>query len=272
MATQDGIIKISGKLGDLVFYQRREKHVSRMNAKPYKLTAATIKSGKDFGQASKNAAYIRKAFAPLVKRYADNDVVNTLNAKMNALFKTIPDVFKGEKKLLHADISQLTGFEFNRYTSLQRILPTLPSCKLGIDGDLAISLNKYVISQNDKNYKSFKCLTLQLMVFNFDLVTDHYELFTINDLNIDLRKPSFAGAKVVVPTQQQSQNALIVALGATLGDGLSINGDRRYYACQLIFAGNVNQGQLVYPERKVIEKPINPPAQDSGLSWEILED
>jgi len=35
MATQQGFIIINGKLGDLVFYQRKQKDVVREKGKPY---------------------------------------------------------------------------------------------------------------------------------------------------------------------------------------------------------------------------------------------
>jgi hypothetical protein len=79
MAIQKGIVKLSGKLVDLIFYQRKNKTVVwsvKKDGTPYQLSEGSKKSGKDFGEASRSAKYIRKAFAPLVSKYADNEIIN----------------------------------------------------------------------------------------------------------------------------------------------------------------------------------------------------
>ena len=271
MAIQNGIITVSGKLGELVFYRRKQKYVSRKTSKPYQLSAASIKSSTDFGQASKNAAYLRKAFAPLVAYYADNDIVNRLNAKMNALFKKIPDVFKGQKQLRHADLSQLVDFQFNVHTSLSRLLLALPDCNLTQDGLLTITLPKNAIKPLATTKRRYKALKLQLMVFNLGFEAEDYELFRVNDLVIDIGQTSFPEARVVVPTQQGGERALVVALGAAYCDeDRTPTGDRRHFACQLVYAANVSDGKVVYPEQKVTAvKPVEEVGDDSGISWVV---
>ena len=52
---------IFGKLGDLVFYRRGKKVVVRYAPTVHHLSENSRKSATDFGNASRNAAYIRKA-------------------------------------------------------------------------------------------------------------------------------------------------------------------------------------------------------------------
>lgn len=271
MAIQNGTITVSGKLGELVFYRRKQKYVGRKISKPYQLSAESIKSSTDFGQASKNAAYLRKAFAPLVAYYADTDIVNRLNAKMNALFKKIPDAFKGQKKLRHADLSQLADFQFNAYTNLNRLLLALPSCNLAQDGLLTITLPKDAIKRFAETNKRYQKLKLQLMVFNLGFEAEDYELFQVNDLVVAINQTSFPEAKVVVPTQQGGERALVVALGAAYCyKDNERTGDRRHFACQFVYAANVCDGKVVYPEQKVVAvKPVEEVGEDSGISWVV---
>ncbi|TCD17331.1 hypothetical protein EZ456_23195 [Pedobacter psychrodurus] len=60
MALRNGIIKINGQLGDLVFYKCGSKDVVRQKLLTNSKTSK--KSSPDFGTAGKNATYIRKAF------------------------------------------------------------------------------------------------------------------------------------------------------------------------------------------------------------------
>jgi hypothetical protein len=53
-----------------MFYKHGNTDIVRQKAAHKQQTEASKKSSRDFGSASRNGAYIRKAFAPLVKLYA----------------------------------------------------------------------------------------------------------------------------------------------------------------------------------------------------------
>lgn len=268
MATQQSLVKLSGKLGDMVFYQRGKKDVVRRNGKPYSLSAESKKSSTDFGRASSSAALIRKAFAPLVNTYGYRNMVNRLNARINALFKTIPATLKGEKCLLHANLSQLIGFEFNPHTSLDKLLLRFPQYQLGNDGMLQVILEPGQTGTWFKKHPKYQGVQLQLMLFNFDLQGDAYEVFRTADLLIDLSKPMFAGAKVSISTTQQGKKGLLVALGAAYFNE-SIARDRRYFACQINFATQLDNGKVYHP---TVVLPMPPKQQEQaqpGITWEI---
>jgi hypothetical protein len=270
MATQQSLVKRSGKLGNMVFYQREKKDVKKHTSKPYELSEESKKSSKDFGRASTSAAYIRKAFAPLIEYYGYRGIVNRLNARVNALFKTIPAALKGKKSLLHANLSQLVGFEFNPYTSLDKLLAKFPQYQIGEDGTLQIAMEKEKSSLWFKTNPKFQKILLQLMIFNFDLEGDDYEVFKMEDLVIDISMPIFTGARVAIPTTQQGKKGLLVALGASYCDR-GMAGDRRYFACQINFAVQLNNGKVFSPvsETKLPQK--NKEEKIEGISWVLGE-
>lgn len=119
MAIQNGVIKIYGQPGDLVFYKRGNAAVVRRKPVQKQQTEASKQSSRDFGSASRNAAYIRKAFAPLVQLYAYDDLLNRLNKRFIEIFKTIPAEQAGVKRLTDGKLALLKGFEFNSCKPLE---------------------------------------------------------------------------------------------------------------------------------------------------------
>ncbi|PWS30286.1 hypothetical protein [Pedobacter paludis] len=105
MATLNGIVRFSGQVGDLIFYRRAKKDVVRRKPNTYQLSENSKKSANDFGEVSRNAAYIRKAFAPMVKNYGYGDLTSRLTKRIAGLFKGIPPVHLGNKKLINADLN-----------------------------------------------------------------------------------------------------------------------------------------------------------------------
>lgn len=58
MAIINGIVRFSGKLGVLIFYRRGNKGMVRQKPGTYQLSENSRKSASDFGEASRQAAYM----------------------------------------------------------------------------------------------------------------------------------------------------------------------------------------------------------------------
>lgn len=114
----------------------------RQQVKSYQLSENSKKSGRDFGAASRTAAYIRAAFSPLIERYADGDLVNRLNKRVMEIFKSIPKALAGNKKLIHGNIGQLRGFEFNVVAPLSKLLFQPLDAKIQSHGILELDFSK----------------------------------------------------------------------------------------------------------------------------------
>ncbi|WP_316782878.1 hypothetical protein [Pedobacter frigiditerrae] len=272
MAIQKGIIQLSGKLVDLIFYQRKNKTVVRRVKKDgtlYKRSEGSIQSGKDFGEASKNARYIRKAFAPLVEKYADDDIVNRLNIKLIDVFKTIPIENRGSKKLVDGNISLLKGFEFNRHTCLDRLYYSPPMVTIKPNGKLSLILTEGEMDSLFAKNKKFPNVCLNLMVFGFDLNGDDYEIFRVNELRLPLDEV-FAGGNITdLQTNQTGERVLLIALGAHYSNGSSRSYDRKKYACQIINAYHLKDGVIIPFNTTPAEVKSIDEEEDTGLDWEI---
>lgn len=273
MARQEGIIRLSGTLRDLVFYTSKNKDLVRQKGKPYELSENSKKAGKDFGEATKNAAYIRKAFDKGVKSFGDDELINRLNKLMIEVFKTIPKTQQGNKNLIEGNLNLLNGFQFNRHSDLTKLLLKLPLCTINETGLLNIKFAAQPLLNMIKRVYKASTAQLQLMVFNFDLDGDAYEIFEINPLLLHFGTPDFIGARLNIPTEQKGEKALIVALGVSYLKDKYCSKDRRYYACQIINALHLKDGQPVEfvaeipPEIKMEEDN-----EGDGLDWEMGEE
>ncbi|NTE00041.1 hypothetical protein G6M26_43140 [Agrobacterium tumefaciens] len=271
MASQNGIIKINGQLGDLVFYRLRSKDVVRQKAAHKQQTEASKKSSRDFGMASRNAAYIRKAFAPLVKLYAYGDLLNRLNKRFIEIFKTIPAEQAGDKRLIDGDLSLLKGFEFNSSKALQQLWLSESDLRIEPDGLVHLILPKGEIKSLLKPHPKATEARLQVMGFHFDLDDQGgYEIIEVNDLVIPLSNSHFPKTTLALNLNHKGDKALIFAMGISFFSGTARSGDRRYYACKIIHALHVKDGVIVdfVVQPKVESKVV---AQGDRLSWTVEE-
>ncbi|WP_343524105.1 hypothetical protein [Pedobacter sp.] len=271
MATQNGIIKINGQLGDLVFYQRGKKAVVRQKAGNKQQTEASKKSSTDFGSATRNAAYIRKAFATLVKRYAHGDLLNRLNKRLIEIFKTIAPEQAGRKKLIDGHLALLEGFEFNASTPLKQLWLKETVLNLEPDGSVKLILPKGELKSLLKAQPKTTEAHLQVMGFHFELAgKGSYEIIEVNDLVVPVNLPHFPKTTLTLHLNHQGHKALIIALGISFFRDAHRAADRRYYACKIIHALHLKDGEVVnFVAQPRAEKVVA--EQGNRLSWEVEE-
>lgn len=271
MAIQNGIIKINGQLGDLVFYKRGNTDVVRQKAAHKQQTEASKKSSRDFGTASRNAAYIRKAFAPLVKLYAYGDLLNRLNKRFIEIFKTIPAEQAGNKKLIDGDITLLRGFEFNSSKPLGTLWLNETVLRIDPDGLVKLMLPKGELKSLLKPHPKATEARLQVIGFHFELDDNGgYEIIEVNDLVIPLSNSYFPKTVLTLHLDHKGDKALIFAMGISFFSGTARFADRRYYAGKIIHTLHLKDGLVVdfvgqsKVEREVVE-------QGDKLNWAVEE-
>ncbi|WP_157263814.1 hypothetical protein [Pedobacter sp. Leaf176] len=209
-------------------------------------TEASKKSSRDFGSASRNAAYIRKAFAPMVKLYAYDDLLNRLNKRFIEIFKTIPAEQAGVKRLTDGNLALLKGFEFNSSKPLEKLWLSETDLRIEADGLVKLILPEGEIKAVLKSHPKATEARLQLMGFHFDLDdTRGYEILEVNDLVIPLSNSHFPKTALALHLDHKGDKALIFAMGISLFTGTARFGDRRYYACKIIHALHLKDGVIV---------------------------
>ncbi|WP_316832916.1 hypothetical protein [Pedobacter aquatilis] len=269
MATLNGIVRFSGQLGDLVFYKRGKKDVVRQKTSAYQLSEKSRKSAHDFGEASRNAAYIRKAFAPMVKSYGYGDLHNRLNKRLVAVFATVPAANAGNKRLADGNVALLQGFEFNAATRLERLLHLLPEIHLLNPGSFQLLLPKVETGMLLRVMPKADFAVLQVMVFNFNLNNGQYEIIQVNDLQVAMAEKTFPGAKLSLPVEPDGDRVLLVAIGISYVEDGSRRNDRRYFACQLVHCLHLRDGVEVVFETPVKERVVVKEERVDGVRWEL---
>jgi hypothetical protein len=269
MATLNGIVRFSGQLGDLVFYRRGKKDVVRHAPTVHHLSENSRKSATAFGNASRNAAYIRKAFAAMVKDYGYGDLHNRLNKKLIEIFKTVPPAQAGQKKLEDGNIKLLQGFEFNAATKLEQLLIRKPAVILTDKGSIQLLIPKIETKHLVKFVPKSDDFVLQLSVFSFEVNTEKYELIKVNDLRFSLEQSEFPGAKLLMPFEREGKRILLVAIGLHYLHGQVKKDDRRYYGCQISQCFHLQDGVEVAFVAPVKERVELLHEEEQGLSWEM---
>lgn len=272
MATLKGIVRFSGQLGDFIFYRNKKKDVVRRKSDTYQLSENSKKSAQDFGEVSKHAAYIRKAFAPVVKAYGCGDLTSRLTKRITAIFKSIPAAHAGNKKIQDGNLKLLEGFEFNAHTRLDQLLLQKPRVILADGGILQLLLPKSDTINLVMSVPQSDEFMLQVMVFNFDVSTGQYETIMVNDLRAALTQTHFPGAKLHVPIEQQGDRILLIAIGISYLYEQFRKEDRRYFACQISHCYHIKDGVEVEFVEPVREEVAQLDEEEKGLSWEMGEE
>ena len=267
MAIQEGIIPLSGKMGDVIFSSRKgKKYAKAKSTKPMKQTAATKKSSSDFGEASKVGARVRNAFSPLIKQYADTTVVSRFTKHILKVFKTIPSTFVGSKKLGQGDVGIFKDFQFNASAKLDLLLHQQSEVKLegsglniAFKGNLMADLFKWVAKAN--------AVVIQLMVYNLNFDGDD-EVVSIKDLLIPLHDEYFRGAKLQVPLNLVGEQVIWVAMGVHFLNRTGMIGDKTKRAASVVYVARLRGGlEVVFvpdqPALRHLEK------DKGGMEWEL---
>src|SRR5690554_3056160 len=106
MARQKGIIKLTGKIGDLSFYKSKDGYLAREKGgvdgdriKKDPAFARTRENGSEFGLAATSGKTLRDAFRPLMMRAADNRITSRLTRLMSDIRKLDTTSDRGKRSV-----------------------------------------------------------------------------------------------------------------------------------------------------------------------------
>ena len=127
MAKQNSILKLSGRLGNQVYYYRKD----RKNRKQYFIrqapatvtqTPATKRAATDFGTASKSSSLIRNGLREYTHHCYDNTLHYRLNSLMGNILRADSAHPAGRRILMASNMQSLKNFRFNKATSIDQLL------------------------------------------------------------------------------------------------------------------------------------------------------
>lgn len=142
MAKQTGILKFTGKLGDVIGYRNKKDHLLRSAPETIRQTAATKRAARDFGTASKAAKLIRHAL-PVSH---DSSLTNRLNKALGQIVRADDRHTAGQRQVTATNIQSLNGFQFNKAVNINHFIQGTPV----IDNSEEISISFPEIAAGNK--------------------------------------------------------------------------------------------------------------------------
>jgi len=162
MPFQTSIIKISGRMGDHIYFCRK----GRKNKKQYLIrrapatvrqTAATQKAAIDFGTASKSSSLIRNALHEYIH---DNQLHYHLNKKMGEIVRADVNHPSGQRVLTAENMQSLKGFRFNSEANIQ-YTPVIGNTDTG---DINISFPDGFHNKSNATHLTIRAIALSLNI------------------------------------------------------------------------------------------------------------
>ena len=130
MARQDGVIQLTGRIGNLSFYKsqdgylvRKKSGVSRGRIMSDPAYARTRENITEFARGARANKLIRRAFYSLIRTAADNRVTSRLTSAIMKVIKSDTINPSGGRNVADGDVTLLEGFGFNKDTSLEKAFP-----------------------------------------------------------------------------------------------------------------------------------------------------
>lgn len=208
MAKQTSIIPFTGKLGNLIGYERNGQYFLRSMPEVVRQTLATRRAAQRFGLASRKGALIRNAFYNDLDIRCDSGHINRLNRILIAAGSN------------HA---AMTGFRFNQSVGIDRFFSVAP--RLFRNGIL------HIPAQTLAQYKGITALEVKVIAARIDFITRQVTGIETAMLKID-SCGSFKG--INVPLDVPGDGTLLVTLQVRgmHKDGASCN--KQYLAADII--------------------------------------
>ena len=120
MATQTGLVKIEGTLGNLIYYKtgknyliRRKNNLRKKQLKKDPAFQKSRESTSEFGRASTAGHLLRTALLPLLQMTTDNPVSSRLTRQMLKIIQSDTHNKHGHRNITNGDPRLLLGFNFN---------------------------------------------------------------------------------------------------------------------------------------------------------------
>ena len=258
MASQQGIIKVTGSIGDSVGYRVDGKLRLRKKAKRVRRSEATKLAAIDFGTASTAGKLIRRG----VNQGLD---IRTDNKLTNRLFETLLPILYassnelGSRRFKREEMAGLAGFRFNMHTELSQLLNFRPKVKQDGKGNLRIALPA-LTADDIRHAKNTTHIQIKAIAVGVNFNEGEYQDAVSDKVLIDFRKPAMA-SELVLPFKAGDAETIVVlqvTAFSEYGGKLYASGNRKFFAADIIDVVpslQVEEAQLVH-HSQVAKKPL----------------
>jgi hypothetical protein len=222
MAKQKGIIKLIGKVGDIVFYYDRKR--GYLARKVTSVDAERIRTDPAFERVRENNAefahcawmvkLLRAAFIPLFTDIADTRMTSRLMKTATTIVRTDTTNRAGLRRPEHGDVQLLQGFDFNKGVALKKLL--LAEYHTNVDQKKKKCTVTITPTSNKRLVKAPRGATnfrLVAGMATIDFKTGNYILNTVRTAEIAVRQIAEAPIILTTSLPHQQSEGLFVTLG-----------------------------------------------------------
>lgn len=233
MALQVGIIKVTGKVGDLVGYRLEGKHRARKKAENVRRSEPTKLAAIDFGAASSAGKLVRHGVRQGLNIRTDHKLTNRLNAALLKILYASSEQ-RGSRSFKREKMAALTGFSFNKATDLSRLLTFRPKVVQQKDA-LRIALPA-LTAEDVLHAKNTTHIEIKAIAVGVNFQEGKYLDAVTDTVLIDLRKEP-AAKELVLPFKAGDEETIVVLQVSAYDEHqgtLCRLGNRKYFAADII--------------------------------------
>ena len=128
MARQSNIFKMEGTIGGVTFYKTADGFLTRekggVSAERIKNDPGFVRTREnmsEFGAAGQDGQLLRHTFSTFAKQAGDSKMISRLVKKVRETMKSDTTSKRGERRLEKADLTLLSGFDFNEQSQLSSV-------------------------------------------------------------------------------------------------------------------------------------------------------
>ena len=216
MAKQNSIIALSGRLGNQVYYYRKDKknrkqYLVRRAPETVQQTTATKRAATDFGIASKSSRLIRTALHEYTQHCYDNTLHYRLNTIMGTILRADGSHPAGSRTWSADNMQSLRNFQFNRSANIHHLLKATPVIEKGdMDDqyDLCISFPG-TFSNSSNALRNTTHLSIKAIALSVNFTKDTTRQVTSESIII---KRNETPASITLKLNKNSRNITFVLL------------------------------------------------------------
>jgi hypothetical protein len=208
MAKQLSLLTFTGKLGNIIGYERNGKYFLRSMPETVRQTKATRRAARRFGMASRKGALIRSAFTTALDIRCDSNYINRLNKVLIAAT---------------GNSAAITGFRFNQHTGVEKFFAVVPT--LSGDGIL------HIPAQTLPQFKGITMFEVKVIAAQIDFSTHQVISSQTAIIPLNLLEP-FTGATCSLDIPETGTLVVTVQVRGLHNEDPSSN--RQYLAADII--------------------------------------
>lgn len=272
MAEQKGLIKISGKLGNQIFYEANGKSLVKNAAeKEHSLSEDTKKTASEFAKLIRVAALLNAILKQYCSAYRDSKVYYRLYKLLPKVTGATKTISKGNRTFATGKLSLLKGFQLNAITSTEKLLKIIPQIQI------QPNLQQIAIDLPQLDSKSFNVpehtisLILEFVGYAIDFEKETYNVVQTDELVFNITENEHQACGVTLEMEMDNR-VLLVVMGIKLvlqsNAGPYNSRDKKYFAGSFQELAFIKDGNIVpFIEPEVNISPVEMPNPMIKAKW-----